>query len=108
MFDRLKWEMSACFQNKDEQFSMYISCIKDASGALKLPNSEVIQCGVSEMEEDLDSTRISHSNLFPPPFRPCTFVYKQAMSSENNLRSADTSCVENDGFIHESDHRHPP
>ena len=40
MFDRLKWETFACIQNKDELFSMYISCIKDASVALKLPLSE--------------------------------------------------------------------
>jgi hypothetical protein len=32
--------MIACLQNKDELFSMYISCIKDVSMALKLSISE--------------------------------------------------------------------
>lgn len=40
MFDRLKWEMLAFLQDKNELFSICISCIKEASVALKLPVSE--------------------------------------------------------------------
>jgi len=74
MFDKLKWEMYVWLQNKDESFSMYISCIKDEVWLWNCPYLRVIQCGISEMAEDLDNAPILHSNRFPPPFRPFVFL----------------------------------